>query len=109
MLTLKELWDEISLNVCRVCVDYSSTGCRKLRDGQCSLHENFADVVSAVSSVADQRFTPYVVALRERVCPSCTHQQAFGRCTVRDDVDCALDRYYPLVITTIEEALLPVG
>lgn len=105
MPTLEYLWDEVELAVCRVCVDHSSGGCRSADSGRCALKSDFARVVESISSVTSATYPPYVASLRANVCTECSHQREGGRCEVRNNVACALDRYYPLVIDAIEEAL----
>lgn len=104
MTRIDELWEEVSLSVCRVCVDYSHDGCRLIASGRCALKSHFDEVVAAVESARGEQLAPYISALRDRVCSVCKHQMTEGRCVVRNNVDCALDRYYPLVIDAIEQA-----
>jgi hypothetical protein len=105
MVASNELWDEVAMSVCSICVDHANGACRLRDPDDCTLRSRFGEVVAAVSSVHDERFGPYVIALRERVCSDCRHQLPLGRCNVRDGVGCALDRYYALVIEAIEDAL----
>jgi hypothetical protein len=46
---------------------------------------------------------PYIEALRENVCAYCVHQSPDGRCSFRINLDCGLDRYFPLIVETIEQ------
>ncbi|HVK40718.1 MAG TPA: hypothetical protein VNA88_19450 [Candidatus Kapabacteria bacterium] len=105
MPALEYLWDEIELAVCRVCVDHTSAGCRSADAGRCALKNRFRNVVEAIASTTSATYPPYVAALRSQVCTVCEFQHEAGRCSRRDNVDCALDRYYPLVIDAVEEAL----
>jgi RNA polymerase subunit RPABC4/transcription elongation factor Spt4 len=102
MKTLDELWKDIELTVCRICVDNAHGVCTL----PCALKANFAAVVSAVSATHSDTYGPYVQALRTVVCTSCDRLLDEGRCPTRDRVECALDRYYPLVIDEIESSQL---
>ena len=104
MSAFDELWEEVALSVCRICVDNARGGCHLMESDRCALKTYFAEVTAAIDSVHDDKLAPYVIALRERVCSVCKHLMPQGRCAVRDNVDCALDRYYPLVIESIEQA-----
>ncbi|MBM2841002.1 MAG: hypothetical protein HW412_1530 [Bacteroidetes bacterium] len=46
---------------------------------------------------------PYIEALRKNVCADCLHQSPDGTCSFRSNVDCGLDRYFPLIVEAIEE------
>jgi hypothetical protein len=105
MTTLDQLWEDVSLSGCRICVDHVNGKCGLADPNRCVLKAQFARVVDVVASVRDDSFPPYVVALRENVCAECEHALSGGRCITRDNVDCALDRYYPIIIGTIEESL----
>jgi hypothetical protein len=105
MRSIEYLWSEVELEVCRVCIDSVGGVCSGIQSDRCALKKRFAGVVDAIASVTSVAYGPYVEALREKVCAECEHRFAEGRCSVRDNVECALDRYYPLVIDAVEEAL----
>lgn len=105
MQTLEKLWEDVELAVCRVCFDHAQGQCRIGQAGRCALKSHFGSVVDAISSVTSATYPPYVKALRTGVCDECEHQIEGGRCTRRERVECALDRYYPLIIDAIEEGL----
>ena len=44
----------------------------------------------------------YIRELRLITCAECGYQTVTGNCRLREDVDCALDRYFPLIIEAIE-------
>ncbi len=44
---------------------------------------------------------PYVEVLRTNVCSRCDFHSPDGSCEKRDKLECALDRYYPLVIEKV--------
>jgi hypothetical protein len=46
---------------------------------------------------------PYEEELRKRVCFHCKNQTSDGRCSLRENVECTLDRYFPLIVEVIEE------
>jgi hypothetical protein len=44
----------------------------------------------------------YVNSLRRNVCALCDEQKEDGTCRKRDQLECALDRYFPIVIEVVE-------
>jgi hypothetical protein len=67
------------------------------------MKQYFPQILEVVHSTYSASITPYVDQLRDKVCTVCTHQTDSGRCALRDEVECALDRYFPLVVEVIED------
>jgi hypothetical protein len=63
----------------------------------------FPMIFDLVRSVWSTSMEPYEAALRGSVCNMCVSQSPDGQCVLRDDVDCALDRYFPLIVQAVEE------
>lgn len=103
-MELQEYWQAISEKICIKCIDGDGHGnCRIDPAIECALQKYLPMIVHAVERVNSDEVSDYVVELRGIVCAQCTHQTINGKCTLREDVDCALDRYFPLVIDAIEE------
>ncbi len=101
-------WDSIRQRVCRKCIDGDSKGgCRLPVDETCALNTFFPEIVETVSRVHSGSYQDYVDALRARVCMSCEHQFSNGFCAKRNSLECALDRYYPVIIEVIESIKAP--
>ncbi len=96
-------WDSVRQTVCRKCIDGDGKGgCRLPIDESCALDKFFPEIVETVSNVHSGSYQDYINALRANVCKTCEHQFANGDCKKRDTLECALDRYYPVVIDVIE-------
>lgn len=92
--------------ICPNCVRRTSDGgCSLPADRPCSLFANLDEIVRIVRETRSRKIDPYVDTLRERVCGACHFQNDHGRCPCREDVDCALDTYYPLIVEEIEKQL----
>ena len=99
-----EYWLAVRKKVCEKCVDGDGVGNCRLTPGQvCALQKHFPQVVRAVLSVKSAGVQPYVEALRLDACAVCEHQALDGTCALRTQLDCGLDRYFPLVIEAIEQ------
>lgn len=102
--TLEEYWDAVSAKVCGNCIDSDGfENCRLTGEQACGLKIHFPKVVETVLSVKGDRIEPYIDALRKNVCAFCRHQSPNGTCSFRRNLDCGLDRYFPLVVNTIED------
>jgi len=99
-------WEDVQQKVCRKCIDGDGQGnCRLPADEECALQANFQLIVGTVASERAPDYDTYVNRLRASVCTSCMHQDAKGNCWKRNRLDCALDRYYPLVIQIVEHQM----
>lgn len=96
-------WDAVQLHVCRRCIDGDSMGKCHLPEGEfCALEEFFPEIVRSVNSVRSSLLEDHVKAVRAAVCGQCFHQLPNGYCPKRKNQVCSLDRFFPLVVETIE-------
>jgi len=101
--TLEEYWEAVTARVCAKCIDGDGAGnCRLTAADACGLKLHFPKIVETVLSVQSDRMEPYVQELRRIVCANCAHQSPDGKCSFRSDLDCGLDRYFPLIVEAIE-------
>ena len=98
-------WEEIQQRICHKCIDGDGKGNCRLPAGEtCALKAFLPEIVSTVANVKTDSYDAYLGALRRHVCILCDWQTPDGVCKKRNDLECALDRYYPLVIEIIEHA-----
>jgi hypothetical protein len=101
---LEDYWQAVSAKVCIKCIDGDGNGnCRLTGSLACGLRMHFPKIVETVLSIHSDEMEPYIEALRKNVCAYCAHQSPDGRCSFRINLDCGLDRYFPLIVETIEE------
>lgn len=104
MENLERYWDAVRLRVCTKCIDGDGYGnCRLTGEESCGLKLHFPRIVETVLSVMSDKMDLYIEALRRNVCAYCKHRSSVGTCMFRINVDCGLDRYFPLVVEAIEE------
>jgi hypothetical protein len=104
MTSQQEYWEAIQAKVCVKCLDGDGSGnCRIASDGFCALQAYFPKILEVVNSVYSHSIVPYEELLREKVCGACTQQSLSGQCSIRNDSECALDRYFPLIVEVVEE------
>jgi len=96
---------EIRQKVCRKCIDRTASGlCVNPTFDSCAINRYLPEIIDIVLTAPGDDLGAYVAKLRERVCSICEHQSPGGRCDMREDLECALDRYFPLVIEAVREA-----
>jgi len=118
--TLDEYWKAVRKEVCAKCIDGDGWGNCRLTDAEgCGLKVHFPKIVATVLSVESDDMAPYIDVLRKNVCADCPyrfsgtrsrpdqvgtdkHRSPDGTCIFRANIDCGLDRYFPLVVAAIE-------
>jgi hypothetical protein len=104
MASMDQFMHAVQERVCANCIDSDGYGtCRLSASQQCAVTLYLPKIVETVLSVQSERMDPYVQELRRVVCGQCTHQSADGKCSLRTELECGLDRYFPLVVEAIEE------
>ena len=93
--------------ICAKCGDGGGDGSCRIAPGRdCAIRAHFTQIIDTVNSVFSSSVEPYVEQLRKKVCAVCTEQSPGGGCALRDETECALDRYFPLIVQVIEETQL---
>jgi len=94
----------IQQRVCAKCIDTDEKGNCLLHDDEiCAVEEFLPEIVQAIQRVQSDKVEDYVLELRNLVCSQCKHQSEDGTCVVRNNLDCGLDRYFPLIIEAVEQ------
>jgi len=100
---MEQYWSAIQDEVCRKCIDGDGKGnCRLPLDQSCAVQDFLPQIVHTVQSINSERYEDYAAALRQNVCAYCEEQSQDGTCQKRNSVECALDRYYGLILQIID-------
>ncbi|MBI3316314.1 MAG: hypothetical protein HYZ87_05000 [Candidatus Omnitrophica bacterium] len=105
-LKYRPLYEEaIKTFVCEHCIDHGADGVCHSKDPQsCAVFRYLKDLVEIAFELHERKVEPYAQAVRQRLCLTCKNSSADGeKCGVRECLDCALDRYLPLVLEAIEK------
>lgn len=95
----------IRKNLCSICADSTETGKCTLTDQElCAVEKYLPQIVDIVHSIKDEDIQVYIDSLRKNICSGCRAQEETGYCYLREDVNCSLDRYFPLIVETILQA-----
>src|SRR5262249_28972176 len=102
-MEMYQYWELIQQKICPRCLDGDGRGNCRLPSGEdCALKSFLPQIVMTVAQTQSTSMDTYVNVLRRNVCVLCDHQQANMACRKREDLECALDRYFPLVIQVID-------
>jgi hypothetical protein len=101
---METYWAEIQKKICPKCIDGDRKGnCMLPANETCPLKIHFHEIVTTIANTKSDAYSAYVNSLRRNVCILCEHEHADGTCWKRNELECALDRYFPLVISIIED------
>jgi len=99
--------EAIKEKVCTHCIDADAFGnCRISTDRMCTIDSNYDRIVKSILATKSNRYEDYVAGLRENVCENCSYGNP-ADCDDRNEVECPLDRYYPMIVDAIEELGVP--
>lgn len=102
-MELQQYWQSIQQKICPRCLDGDGQGnCRLPVGEECALKSFLPQIVMTLENAESGSMDTYISKLRRHVCILCDHQQPDTVCKKRNDLECALDRYYPLVVEIIE-------
>ncbi|MCF8260759.1 MAG: hypothetical protein K9J12_08295 [Melioribacteraceae bacterium] len=101
---MKKYIDAIRQKVCAICCDSDFEGNCTLNEKEiCAVEHFLPKIVESVQSIESDDIYDYYQELKATVCKECRTQEDNGNCYLRDDVNCSLDRYFPLIVETIQE------
>jgi hypothetical protein len=107
---LRPYWQAIRKQVCARCIDGDGHGnCRLDTALDCTLEAHLPRIIQVVRNISGAAMDDYVRELRHITCAQCTYQTVDGSCLLRGEIECQLDRYFPLVVTAIESVEQSMG
>ena len=94
--------------VCDHCEDEGEDGKCHTKDPEgCGVFRNLPELIRIAHEIHELSIEPYAKAVRDHVCSKCKNSSSPSKkCELRNNLDCGLDRYLPLVIEAIEEVNL---
>ncbi|KAF0152785.1 MAG: hypothetical protein FD143_713 [Ignavibacteria bacterium] len=93
----------IKQNVCSICVDSSERGvCTLTNKETCAVEFYLPSVVEIVHSFYSEDFSEYHKIVKEKICAYCK-AEIDGHCYLHEDANCSLDRYFPVIVETIQK------
>jgi len=93
----------IKQNVCSICVDSNEKGICTLNEKEtCAVELFLPQIIEVVHSIESNDKKEYFNKLHEVVCTGCRTQEN-GNCYLREDANCSLDRYFPIIVDIIHK------
>ncbi|MGD8778543.1 MAG: hypothetical protein PVH88_06225 [Ignavibacteria bacterium] len=91
-------------NICSICIDSDENGICTLSNNEiCAVEHHFPKIIEVINDNDTENIDELVTVLREEVCSECNSQNEEGTCNLRDDANCSLDRYFPVIAETIRK------
>ena len=96
--------EAIKKNVCSICVDSSEKGNCTLNERETCAAEYFLPkILDVVHNNPSADIHECYKILKDTVCVDCRAQESNGNCYLREDSNCSLDRYFSLIVETIQK------
>ncbi len=93
----------IKQNVCSICVDSDENGrCKLNTEENCAVEFYLPQILEIVVNSKSEDTRQLQSELHEKVCINCI-SEGDGNCYLREDANCALDRYFSLIVETIRK------
>lgn len=90
--------------VCSVCVDSNENGdCSLNKEELCAVQIFLPQIVDVIHSKPNATFDVYYEELKDKVCKDCQTRDKEGNCYLREDSNCSLDRYFMLIVDTVQK------
>jgi len=109
---MREYMDSIRRRVCLMCNNHIVTHvlgeeqqiirCGLPADKLCTIERYLPKVIEVVESVDSPQIEDYIIKLRYKVCSKCENLE-HGYCPHWLNANCALDRYFMLVVEAIKD------
>ena len=100
---MQKYLDAIRDNVCSICVDSNDRGdCTLTEKELCAVEYYLPNIIEVIHNSDADDIHEYYDELKEKICKHC-RGEGDKDCYLREDSNCALDRYFPLIIETIKK------
>lgn len=94
----------IKQNVCSICVDSNDKGRCTLNENEvCAVESYLPKIIDVIHNNENEELSKIYKILKETVCTECHAQNIDGYCYLREDANCSLDRYFYLIVETIQK------
>ncbi|MBU1098286.1 MAG: hypothetical protein CVV23_02670 [Ignavibacteriae bacterium HGW-Ignavibacteriae-2] len=100
----------IKENICSICVDSSEEGeCILTEKEICAVEIYLPKIVELIHGSQTDNIFDLHLELRDKICSDCKTSKNKEHCHLRDDSNCALDRYFSIIVDTIQKVDLQVN
>ena len=93
----------VKQNICSICVDSTERGSCTLTNKEiCAVELYLPRLIQVITSSFSDDKNEIQARLRNIICDGCRNE-CNGNCYLRNDANCSLDRYFPLIVETIQK------
>lgn len=101
---MEKYYSAIRDSVCAICADSSEAGeCELTSKESCAIKLYLPQIVDVVQKIDSENFEDYYKKLKDTVCKKCKGKDENGHCTLKDDANCSLDRYFSIIVETVKK------
>lgn len=94
----------IKQNVCSICVDSNDKGGCTLNEKEtCAVELYLPKILDVIHNSNSEDIKEIHNQLKDTICLECRAQEIDGNCYLREDANCSLDRYFALIVETINK------
>ena len=96
--------EAVRQNICSICVDSNEKGgCTLNKDEICAIELYLPQIVEVVHNTNSEYVDDHYKNLKDTICADCKTRDTEGYCFLKDDANCSLDRYFPIIVETIQK------
>lgn len=100
---MDKYFNAIKENICAICVDSDDKGkCTLSKHETCAVEFYLPKIIRIIHSIDSDDNHIYHQMLRDEICSKCKTSEG-EYCYLREDANCSLDRYFPLIVETIKK------
>ncbi len=94
----------IEETICSICVDSTDDGdCTLTHKEKCAVRLFLPSIIDVIHNSSSDDIYELHQELRKKVCAECKASVDEDNCYLREDSNCALDRYFSLIVATVHK------
>lgn len=94
----------IKQEICSICADSDENGnCTLNEKESCAVELFVEEIVEVIQSTESEYIEDYREKLKDKVCTNCKAKDSTGKCYLKEDANCSLDRYFNIIVETIKK------
>ncbi len=94
----------IENNICKMCIDSNDEGkCVLSISEKCAVELYLPQIVEIVHELGNDDYDMHYKKFKTEICVNCKARDEKGFCYLKENSNCALDRYYAVIEETIKK------
>lgn len=101
---MEKYYKAVENKICKMCIDADDGGnCVLTEEEKCAVKLFLPQIVEIVHTTNSDNLDDHFKKLKADVCTDCEARDDKGKCYLREDANCALDRYFTVIVETIKK------